>query len=95
MTVADEGGAFGPAVIYQTKGSAIVGSTTLAGTSVVFQSFIDGNKVIAPDNSNRAIKVYDYPAGGASTDSTCHPMFPYGVVVSHALQPRRAAGGRR
>jgi hypothetical protein len=84
MTVADEGGAFGPAVIYQTKGSTIVGSTTLAGTSVVFQSFIDGSKVIAPDNSNRAVKVYDYPAGGASTDSIGHPMFPYGVVVSHA-----------
>lgn len=87
MTVADEGGAFGPAVIYQTKGSTIVGSTTLAGTSVVFQSFIDGSKVIAPDNSNRAIKVYDCPAGGASTDT----IGPPNVSLRGSCKPRTLA----
>lgn len=82
MTVADEGGDLGPATIYQTKGSKVIGSTVLQGTGVVFQSYIDGNTVVAPDYVNKSVKIFAYPDGGAQTDAIGHASQPFAAVVS-------------
>ncbi len=86
MTVADEGGDLGPAAIYQIAGSKTIGSTVLQGTGVVFQSYIDGNIVVAPDYVNKAVKVFAYPDGGAQTDSIGRASQPFAAVVSHLSQ---------
>jgi DNA-binding beta-propeller fold protein YncE len=82
MTVADEGGDLGPATIYQIAGSKTVGSTVLEGTRVVFQSYIDGNNVIAPDYADKSVKVFAYPDGGAQTDGIGRANQPFAAVVS-------------
>jgi hypothetical protein len=78
------------AVIYQfeTSGSSAVevGSTPLAGSGTVLQFFIDRGRVVVPStfqNYSGFVKIYDYPAGGASK-RTRDIGSPNGAVVSRA-----------
>ena len=70
------------AVIYQTKGARIVGSTPLTGSSDVVGYFIDGGTVICPDAGNGTVEFYNYPAGGAPIGSITGFDRPVGAVVS-------------
>jgi hypothetical protein len=70
------------AVIYQTTGRKIVGSTPLTGSSDVVGYFIDGGTVIAPDAGNASVEFYDYPAGGNPTGTITGFEEPDGAVVS-------------
>ena len=60
MTVGDQSNA----VIYQTSGSKIIGSTPLTGSSDVVQFFIKGRTVVGPDAGNDTVEFFRYPAGG-------------------------------
>lgn len=69
-----------------------VGATTLGRPAeYVFQFFIDGQTVIAPneyfdgDHNLSNVLLYSYPSGGTPTRTlTKDVKFPHGVVVSHA-----------
>jgi len=70
------------AVIYQTDGANIVGSTPLTGSSDVVGYFIEGNSVICPDNGNASVESYNYPAGGTPVSTLTGFDGPDGAVVS-------------
>jgi hypothetical protein len=70
------------AVIYQTEGSQIVGSTPLTGSSDVMGYFIDGSTVICPDFGNATVEFYNYPAGGSPVSELTGYRQPFGAVVS-------------
>jgi hypothetical protein len=70
------------AVIYQTEGSQIVGSTPLTGSSDVVGYFIDGGTVICSDAGNASVEFYNYPAGGSPTGELTGFREPFGAVVS-------------
>jgi len=70
------------AVIYQTEGSQIIGSTPLTGSSDVIGYFIDGSTVICPDFGNGTVEFYNYPAGGSPTNKLTGYREPFGAVVS-------------
>jgi hypothetical protein len=72
----------GSAVIYQTTGANIVGSTPLRGSSRVVGFFIDGQTVICADSGNRTVEFYKYPAGGSPTGSITGFDLPVAAVVS-------------
>jgi hypothetical protein len=72
----------GNAVIYQTRGAKIVGSTLLKSSSDVVGYFIDGGTVIYPDAGNESVEFYNYPAGGAPTGSITGFDEPLAAVVS-------------
>jgi hypothetical protein len=71
------------AVIYQTKGAKIVGSTPLTGSSDCVGFFIDRGTVICPDAGNKAVEFYNYPAGGSPTGSITGFDKPVGAVVTN------------
>jgi hypothetical protein len=70
------------AVIYQTQGSQIVGSTPLTGSSDIVGYFIDGGTVICPDAGNGTVEFYNYPAGGTPTGSIAGISYPLAAAVS-------------
>jgi|HubBroStandDraft_6_1064221.scaffolds.fasta_scaffold34783_6 hypothetical protein len=70
------------AVIYQTRGAKIVGSTPLTSSSDVVGYFIDGGTVVCPDAGNASVEFYNYPAGGAPTGSITGFDEPLAAVVS-------------
>jgi hypothetical protein len=70
------------AVIYQTSGSTIVGSTPLGGSSDVVGFFIDGSTVICSDAGNGSVEFYNYPAGGTPFQTLTGFQKPIGAVVS-------------
>ncbi|MBV9718710.1 MAG: hypothetical protein JOZ77_05295 [Candidatus Eremiobacteraeota bacterium] len=70
------------AVIYQTQGAHIVGSTPLTGSSDVVGYFIDGGVVICPDSGNSSVEFYNYPAGGMATGRLTGFSRPVGAVIS-------------
>jgi hypothetical protein len=78
ITVGDQDNA----VIYQTQGSRIVGSTPLKGSSDVLGYFIEGGTVICPDAGNGSVEFYNYPAGGMPTAKLTGFETPFGAVVS-------------
>jgi hypothetical protein len=78
ITIGDQSNA----VIYQTEGSEIVGSTPLTGSSDVVGYFIDGGTVICPDFGNASVEFYNYPAGGSPTGKLTGFREPFGAVVS-------------
>jgi hypothetical protein len=70
------------AVIYQTKGARIIGSTPLTGSSDVVGYFIDGATVICPDSGNGTVEFYKYPAGGTAIGSISGFDRPVAAAVS-------------
>ena len=70
------------AVIYQTAGSKIVGSTPLTGSSDIVGYVIDAGTVIGADGGNGSVEFYPYPAGGKSTGQITGFEEPSGAVVS-------------
>lgn len=66
-----------------------VGTTTLQETSTIFEFFISGDRVIAPENETdrgqpgRQAQVFKYPAGGAAIGTIHGLNVPFGAVVSH------------
>jgi hypothetical protein len=72
------------ALIYQTAGGKILGTTALTGACFMYQYFIDGDKVIAPSNCTKpgTVSIYDYPAGGVPTKTIDGFGFAFGAVIS-------------
>jgi hypothetical protein len=80
MTVGD----VGKALIYQTLGGKVIGTTVLNGACSVNQYYIDGDKVIAPSNckTGSTVSIYDYPAGGAPLTTLTGFRSAFGAVIS-------------
>ena len=72
-------------VIYQTSGGTVVGTTTLKGTCLVQQFFIDAGQVIAPNvcNGRGNVLIYNYPAGGTPIAKISGLTYPFGTAISH------------
>ena len=70
------------AVIYQTVGAGIVGSTPLTGSSDIVGYFIDGASVICPDAGNASVEAYNYPVGGTPIGTLTGFDRPDGAVAS-------------
>jgi WD40 repeat protein len=72
------------ALIYQTAGGKVLGTTTLTRACYVDQYFIDDDNVIVPSNCNKAgtISVYDYPEGGVPTKTIGGFGLAFGAVIS-------------
>jgi hypothetical protein len=68
-----------------------VGTTTLQESSTIFDFFISGDRVIAPEHETdrnkpgRQAQVFKYPAGGAAIGSINGLNLPFGAVVSHGI----------
>jgi hypothetical protein len=68
-----------------------VGSTTLRESGTIFEFFISGDRVIAPQHETdryqpgRQAQVFKYPAGGAAIGSIHGLNLPFGAVVSHGI----------
>ena len=68
-----------------------VGTTTLQESSTIFEFFIYGDRVIAPEHetsglrAGRQAQVFNYPAGGAAIGSIHGLNLPFGAVVSHGI----------
>jgi hypothetical protein len=84
VTVGDSGQA--PSTIYQFSISGSnatkAGSTTLAGTTSVRQSWIEGSTIVGPDYG-KDVGVWKYPAGGSATQILTH-VHGYGAAISLA-----------
>jgi hypothetical protein len=78
MTVGDQSNA----VIYQTSGGRITGSTPLTGSSDVVQFFIEGKTVVGPDAGNASVEFFHYPAGGSAYETLTGLSEPVGAVIS-------------
>jgi hypothetical protein len=72
------------ALVYQTAGGKVFGTTALTGACYAYQYFIDGDKVIAPSNCDKpgTISVYNYPAGGVPIKTIGGFGFAFGAVIS-------------
>jgi hypothetical protein len=72
--------------IYQVKVSGssatTVGTTTLKGSSGLFQPFIDGKKVVGANQYNANVMFWKYPGGGKNTNTLNGFVAPFGTVVS-------------
>ncbi|MGA7092783.1 MAG: hypothetical protein WBX23_02015 [Candidatus Cybelea sp.] len=76
------------ATIYQfdvqgTKGTT-VGTTTLSLSDAVYQFYILGSRVVAPEYSKGEAQVFKYPGGGAALTTITHLHLPQGVAISLA-----------
>ncbi len=73
-------------VIYQFtisgSGGTEIGSTTLNGAGDVPTFWIKGKTVVAPDEYNIFVGLWNYPAGGAPTKTLNNFQQPVGAVVS-------------
>jgi hypothetical protein len=73
-------------VIYQFtlsgSGGTEIGSTTLNGTCDVPTFWIKGKTVVAPDECNIFVGLWNYPAGGAPTKTLNDFSQPVGAVLS-------------
>jgi hypothetical protein len=71
------------ALIYQTVGARVVGTTALGGACDVQQYFIDRGNVIVPSYcGNGAILVYKYPDGGVPIKMITGFSFAFGAAIS-------------
>jgi hypothetical protein len=72
------------ALIYQTAGGKVLGTTALSGACYVDQYFIDVDKVIAPNSCSNGstVSIYQYPAGGTPIKAIPGFKFPFGTVIS-------------
>ncbi len=86
LAVGDQYYLSGPSVIYEFSISGSqgtkVGTTSLSDSCDVLQFWIDGRRVIAPDDCSPYVKYFKYPAGGTSTKSISDPNQPVGATVS-------------
>jgi hypothetical protein len=74
------------ATIYQfdiagTKGTK-VSSTTLNESDAVYEFFISGDRVIAPEYASDQAQIFKYPAGGNAITSIHGLHQPFGAVIS-------------
>jgi hypothetical protein len=80
----------GVSTIYRLKVvgyvATVIGSTTLEGSGAGYGSWIEGGRVIIPNQANAVVSLYDYPRGGAPTRSTT-VQENYSATVSAA--PKR------
>jgi DNA-binding beta-propeller fold protein YncE len=72
------------ALIYQTVGGKVLGTTALGGACYVDQYFIDADKVIVPSSCSNGstVSIYHYPAGGTPIKIISGFKFPFGTVIS-------------
>ena len=56
--------------------------TQLVNDSGVQLYSIQGRKVIAPDNLNGWVRIYNYPAGGAAVTTITGLTSPFGATVN-------------
>lgn len=75
------------ATIYQfdikgTKGT-MVGATTLNETDAIYEFFISGKRIIAPEYGTDKAQVFAYPAGGSAITTILGLHQPFGAVISH------------
>ncbi|MGC1380254.1 MAG: hypothetical protein WA814_04440 [Candidatus Baltobacteraceae bacterium] len=88
LAVGDGGGIVGTGspVIYHVKiahsTGTVVGETPLAGTTGVFQFFIQGDTFIGPNLGNEDVMFWKYPAGGTPTKAIGGFNDPFGSAVS-------------
>jgi hypothetical protein len=65
-----------------------VGYTPLVGSDSVFQFWIQGDTVIAPDSGgSQEVRFYNYPAGGSARKLLTGFIEPAGAAVSKATKP--------
>ena len=57
-------------------------STKLGGASLVFQFWIDGNKVIGPDAGAADVGIWKYPQGGSPVKTIAGVYVPLGAAIS-------------
>jgi hypothetical protein len=71
---------------FKMKGTTgkVVGSTVLNGSDQVDQGWIQGKRVIAPQQFAADVFYYAYPAGGNSTKTVGGLSAPFGTTVSLA-----------
>lgn len=86
LAVGDQYYLSGPSVIYEfsingSQGTK-VGTTPLSDSCDVLQFWIDGKRVVVPDDCSPYVKFFKYPAGGSSTMSISDPNQPVGATVS-------------
>lgn len=88
LAVGDGGGIVGTGtpVIYHVKvthsAGKVIGETPLAGTTGIFQFFIQGNTCIGPNLGNENDLFWKYPAGGMPTKAIGGFNDPFGSAVS-------------
>ncbi|MGA7201890.1 MAG: hypothetical protein WBX26_08675 [Candidatus Cybelea sp.] len=72
--------------IYQTNGAGgkIEGTTSLNDSDGIFQYFIDGKKVVGPNDSSANVGIWKYPKGGAPTKTLTGFAYPFGAAISKA-----------
>jgi hypothetical protein len=82
ITVGDATGG----AIYQVQVSGstgtVVGSTPLTDSNGVFQSFIDGKKVVGPNVYGANVMFWSYPTGGSPVKTLTGFVDPFGSAVS-------------
>lgn len=66
-----------------TKGTK-VGTTTLQEGATVFEFFISGGRVIAPEHDTGKVQIFRYPAGGAAVATIRGLNEPFGATISRA-----------
>ncbi len=69
------GDAFGSVIWQVNRDGTTFGSTTLSGAAEASAFFILGSKVVAIENYNTQVQVFDYPAG------TLHSTIPPGTLI--------------
>ncbi len=87
LAVGDQYNLSGPSVIYEFSISGSqgtkVGTTPLSDSCDVLQFWIQGKRVVAPNDCSPYVKYFAYPAGGISKKSISDPNQPVGVTVSY------------
>ncbi len=78
ITVGDQDNA----VVYQTKGSKVIGSTPLTGSTDVVGYAISGKTLVGPDTANSDAGFYSYPAGGSPQKTLGGFSDPIGAAIS-------------
>jgi len=72
------------AVIYQIADGEVTGKTSLEAACRVWQFFIDGARIIAPNACKHRgrVSIYDYPAGGVALKALTGLKSPFAAVIS-------------
>ena len=59
-----------------------VGTTTLQESSTVFEFFIFGDRIIAPEHETGKVQIFPYPGGGAPVGTIRGLNLPFGATIS-------------
>lgn len=80
-------------IVYRLKVSGafgiVVGTVALTGSKEVREFWIDGNRLIGPDQVTNKIEIWNYPAGGPYVSSIEYINEPLGSTISLAPQRSR------